>query len=107
MVDVFEEGRGDDVDGGLRFHLFDADVDDASEGGVFGLEQFGDGEEELGAFVFAEVFSLVEEVDEVGESADAFGAIELGLVEAAGIVHGAGLVDAYEGCLFFGVVGVG
>lgn len=35
MVDVFEEGRGDDVDGGLRFHLFDADVDDASEGGVF------------------------------------------------------------------------
>ena len=53
------------------------------------------------------MFSLVEEVDEVGESADAFGAIELGLVEAAGIVHGAGLVDAYEGCLFFGVVGVG
>lgn len=45
------------------------------------------------------MFSLVEEVDEVGEGAYALGAVELCVVEAACVVHGAGLVNFDEGCL--------
>ena len=45
------------------------------------------------------MFSLVEEVDEVGEGAYALGAVQLSVVEAACVVHGAGFVNFDEGCL--------
>ena len=37
VMDIFEEGGGDNVDGGLFFHLFDADIDYSSECVVLAL----------------------------------------------------------------------
>jgi hypothetical protein len=60
VMDVFEEGGCDDVNWGFFFHLLDTDIYNSSEGSIFTLQKFGNGEEKLCTLILREVLSLIE-----------------------------------------------
>ena len=72
---IFEKRRGDDINRRLFLHLFNADVHNSSQGWILTLEKFSDGKEKLSTLVLSEVLSLIEKIDEIGESSDAFGCV--------------------------------
>lgn len=59
VVDVLEEGTGDDVDGGVLAHLLYVYIDCPPQGSIFRLEKFSNGEEELRAFIIRKGLALV------------------------------------------------
>ena len=60
VVDVLQQGGRHDVDRRLLPHFLHAYVHNSAEGRLLALQQLGYREEELRAFVLAEVFALVE-----------------------------------------------
>ena len=87
MMDVLEKRGSDNIDRRLLLHLLDADVDNPSESGILALKKLGDGEEKLSPFIRGEVFSLIEEIDKIGERANALFGVELGIMKTPGIIH--------------------
>ena len=97
-VHVLHQAAGDDDDlVRAGAHVLDDEVDHAAQGRVPGLEELGHAEKDLGRLFFGEGLPLDEEVEELGDDLLAAAGVDVGVVEAPGVLESGALFDAVEG----------
>jgi len=87
-------------------HLFDAHVYHPSKTGLICLQKFSNGEEKTSGFIFGEMLTFVEQIDEFGEGTYALCIVEVTALEVSGVVDYCGFVY-FNRRFLFGSVGVG